>query len=290
MDYFVGADVGGTQIKTVLINQSGKLIDNFSLPTAKNNRKKIIEDIVESISRVKKGKLKGIGIGLPGILDKSRNKILYLPNAPALERVDLKKIIFDKFKAKVLLENDANCLAWGQRCFYHKDKASLLAVTLGTSVGGGIVLDGKIYHGQQDAGEFGHMVIDVNGYKCHCGRLGCWGQYIAKQGIIRIARKNGLSVSAVHILYNLAKKKNKRAQKVFGIVSSYLAVGLMNLTYILHPEVIVIGGGIAQSGNLLLLPARQEMKKQSFVTAPKIVLAKGGHYAGAIGAAALHLK
>ncbi len=279
--YIIGVDIGGTKINTVLLNKKGKIIKKLKLKT-KNRRQEIIEQILDSINFVSlnrslnknKKKIIGIGIGVPGILNKNRTEILNLPNLPELDKTKLKHIIERRTKKKVILENDVNCLALGESIFgYGKNVKNLVCLTIGTGIGGGIIINNKIYSGRSNAGEFGHITIDLNGYKCKCGARGCLEEYVSARGIDRIL-----------------KSENKKAKKAYKIAGTYLGVGLAAISKILDPDLILIGGGISNAGDLILKPAVKEMEKRSFFKTCPVKIVKLKENAGAIGAACLFLK
>lgn len=271
--YIIGVDIGATKINTVLINRQGRLIKKLKLKT-KERREEIIEQILESIEKISGKNVIGIGIGVPGILDKKRKKIIKLPNLQEWENISLKKIVEKKFNKKVLLENDANCMALGESMFGHgKNVKNLVCITIGTGIGGGIIINNKIYSGRSSAGEFGHITIDSNGYKCKCGARGCLEEYISTRGIERIV-----------------KSGNKKPKKFYETAGTYLGIGLATIIKVLDPDLILIGGGISNAGDFLLNPAVKEMKKRTFFKTCSVKVVKLKDNAGAIGAACLFLK
>ncbi len=288
-DYIIGIDLGATKINTVLIDKHGKLIKRLKLKT-KKTKQKIIEQVLYSIESISDKDVIAIGIGVPGILNKQRTEILNLPNIPGFKKIRLKHIIEKKIRKKVMLENDANCMALGESMFgYGRNVKNLVCVTLGTGIGAGIIINNKIYSGMGNAGEFGHITVDINGYKCKCGARGCLEEYVSVKGIKRIAKKLGISKNILEI-YKMAKLENKKAEKVYEIAGTYLGIGLSTISKLLDPDLIVIGGGISNAGDLILKPSIKEMKKRTlFKTAPiKIVKLKDN--SGAIGSACLFLK
>ncbi len=288
-NYIIGVDFGATKINTVLINKQGKLIKKLKLKT-KKRKQEIIEQVLDSIEKISDKDVIGIGIGVPGILNKERTEILSLPNISDWEKIKLKDIIEKKTRKKVMLENDANCMALGESMFGHgKNVKNLVCVTLGTGIGTGIIINNKIYSGRSNAGEFGHITIDVNGYKCKCGRRGCLEEYVSVRGIKRIAKKLGINKNILEI-YETAKLGNKKAKKVYEISGTYLGVGLAIVAKLLDPDLIVIGGGISNAGNLILKPSVKEMKKRTFFKTAPVKIVKLKDNAGAIGAACLFLK
>jgi len=275
--YIIGIDVGATKINTVLMSKKGRLVKKLKVRT-KKRRQEIIKQILDSITFVSlnknKKKIIGIGIGVPGILNKKRTEILDFPNLSGWEKIKLKDIIERKTKKKVILENDSNCMALGENIFgYGKNVKNFVCLTIGTGIGGGIIINNKIYSGRSNAGEFGHITIDLDGYKCKCGARGCLEEYVSTRGIDRIV-----------------KSGNKKAEKVYEIAGTYLGVGLATIAKILDPDLILIGGGISNAGDLMLKPAVKEMKKRTFFKICSVRTVKLKDNAGAIGAACLFLK
>lgn len=291
---YIGIDIGGTNIKGVLLS-SNKVIDRIKIPTkSKSNRKVIIAQIFNCIEKLLKNrrKIKKIGIGVAGPVDFKNQKVLNPPNVTGLKNLYLGKIVQKKFKIKTIIDNDVHCLVLGEAILgVGRGKKIVIGLGLGTGVGGGIIFDGKIYHGINGiAGEMGHMIILYGGRQCGCKNRGCLESYINEKGI----RKNAKEVFGREIdsitLYKMAKQGNRKAIKTWGITGQYLGIGLANMVNIFNPDIIVIGGGISGVGEFLLGPARKEMKKNflSLLTKnSKVVKARLGEDAGAIGAALL---
>lgn len=294
MRYIIGVDVGGTNIKGVLIDQKGKVIEKIIKKTSQTKiREEIvlfIEEIIEK-SKIKRRKIKGIGIGFPGIIDKKRERIDVLPNIKKFRDNDIKKYLESKTGFKIRIENDSNCAVLAESILgIGKDYENVIGLSIGTGIGGGIVINKKIYTGNRAAGEFGHLIIEENGRLCSCGNKGCLEEYISKKGIIKNAKQAGLSEKGkdLYELYELAKKGNKKALKVFRESGVYLGKGLAQITKVLDPEIIVINGGIANSGEFIFPYAEKEMKKRVFFkTDCKIKKGKLKDFAGAVGAACL---
>ncbi|UZE93731.1 MAG: ROK family protein [Candidatus Pacearchaeota archaeon] len=300
MSYVIALDVGGTKIAGALI-QNNKIIKKIKFSTkAKKGKKFVIKRIFSIISLLLEGLNKknilGTALGMPGPLDSEKGIVFQPPNLPGWKNVPIKRIIEKKFKLKTRIENDTNCAALAESHFFHCE--NLICLSLGTGVGSGIIIDGKIYHGQGTAGELGHMAIDLNGPKCHCGNHGCLEEFVSARGIARVAKEESFkfSLEPQKLQYQLiklqqqAKKGNKKSIALYSEVGKYLGVGLANIINIFNPEMIVINGGISKAGNLLLKPAIKEMKKRSFKVSQKgvkIVISKLQENAGLLGAASL---
>ncbi len=184
--YAIGVDLGGSSIKIGIVSETGKLINKISVKTeAEKGPKSVIEKIVHGIydlTEKSKYKISGIGIGCPGVVTPGKGIVEKPPNLPGWDKVNIGKIISKEFKRQVFVDNDANAAAIGELTFGSGKKyKSFIMITLGTGVGGGIVIDKKIYHGDFGAaGEIGHISIDYNGPKCNCGSYGCIEAYAGK--------------------------------------------------------------------------------------------------------------
>lgn len=270
----VGVDIGATKINFVLLKNE-KVFKKRKVLTPKTKEKiiKLLkEEIRRLISEVKPVEISGIGIGVPGPLDKKGDLILNPPNLKCLKNCPLAKIIEKDLKTKTKMENDVNCFALAEALRGAGKGAKIVfGLTLGSGVGGGIVIDGKIYRGAfGGAGEIGHMTINFNGPKCSCGNYGCLEVYCSEKFL---------------------KRKGRSSPKIYQELGNYLGIGLANLVNLFDPEVIIIGGGIGKAADLFLPTAKKIMKKQ--IISPiskkyvKIKKAKLGDFAGAIGAGLL---
>src|SRR5665648_327702 len=202
--YSIGVDLGGTNIVSATVNYQGKIVNRLKVPTLAEKGKvatikRIIEVIHKNIaqSAIAPGDIIGIAIGAPGPLNIKKGVINFAPNLPGWRDVPLKKILEDEFNVKVVLENDANAAAWGERCFGAGQGINdLVCFTLGTGIGGGIIIDGKIYHGNNcGAGELGHMTVNKSGPRCNCGNYGCLEAYSSATGV----KNRIIDLSLIHI-------------------------------------------------------------------------------------------
>ena len=293
---YIGLDIGGHKINGILM-RGNKIIRKRRVATKSTSNKKIIIaqifDCVEYLIKdLDKSKIKGIGIGAPGPIDLKRGVVLSPPNVKALAGLPLADLVQKKFKTKVILDNDVNCFGIAEGILgAGKGKQNIVGLTLGTGVGGCLILRGKLFHGRDgSAGEIGHVVIKKDGWKCSCKNKGCLEAYVSARGIMRVAKEIGCRGATPTEIMRLAKKDNKKALKVYQITGGYLGIGLANLVNILNPDIIIIGGGIANVGEILFNPARKVMRKN--ILSPlakniKVVRAKLNEDAGAIGAALL---
>jgi len=222
-------------------------------------------------------------------LNKERTQILNLPNLQGWKNTRLKEIIQRKTGKKVMLENDSNCMILGENVFgYAKNIRSSVCLTIGTGIGGGIIINNKVYSGRGNAAEFGHISVGDK-YKCSCGNTGCLEEYVSVRGIKRTAKKLGIDKDILEI-QEMAKSGNQKARKVYKIAGKYLGIGLSNIVKVLDPDLILIGGGISNSGDFLLKPTIEEMKKRVFFETCPVKIVKLKDNAGAIGAACLFLS
>jgi len=306
---YIGIDIGGTNIKGVLIDNSpvkkngSRILTKVQYPTKSKTSKKIILEQVFKIIKIllQKNKnvgrttshIKGIGIGVAGPVDFENQKVLNPPNVTGLKNLELGKLIEKKFKIKTIIENDAHLMVlaetlWGAG----KDKNIVIGLVFGTGVGGGIVMNKKIVHGKTGtAGEFGHMTIDKHGRKCACGSKGCLETYLSETGVRKTSYEFFNKRVKSYDLHQIARKGNSKAIKTWEEVGKHLGLGLANIVDIFNPDVIVVGGGIAVgAGELLLNSAKKEMRKNILSAKAKktsVLLAKLDEYAGAIGAGLL---
>jgi glucokinase len=313
--YSIGVDLGGTNIVSAIVNCQGKIVNSFKVPTLVQRGKeatikRIIETIHENIiqSTIALDDIIGIGIGAPGPLDIKRGIINFAPNLPGWIDVPLKKKLENEFNIKVVLENDANAAAWGERCFgAGQGVNNLVCFTLGTGIGGGIIIDGKIYHGNNyGAAELGHMTVNKDGPRCNCGNYGCLEAYSSATGIknrIKNRIKEGIKSEFLNFdddnlfeslrlksIFEAARKGDRLTSDIVEEAISYLGIAIANIANILNPEMVVLVGGITNEGDKLLIPLRKEVKKRAFYSnykSLKIVIGKLAGNAGVLGAAAL---
>jgi len=305
-------DVGGTKIITAIIANSGQVMaKEYYLTLADEGPQSVIERIFSAIDRllslrnIGSSQLASISIAAAGAINFDKGLITSSPNLPGWDAVPLRDIIKEKYRVITFLINDASAAALGEhRLGAGRGVSNLIYLTVSTGIGGGIIINGKLYSGQcGGAGEIGHMTIDVNGPRCNCGNTGCFevlasGTAVAKEAIRRI--RQGERSSLIEIVEG--KLENITAEKVevaarggdslaLDIISRaaiYLGVGMVNLVNIFNPEMIIVGGGMAKMGDLLLNPARQVVKERAFqlsAQAVRIVPAQLGEDAGVLGAA-----
>ncbi|MGR3310573.1 MAG: ROK family protein [Candidatus Brocadiales bacterium] len=308
----LATDLGGTNLRTALVNDRGEILAHIRRPTKANiGKDKLIDKLITMLKATASKhntplkRINGICIGFAGPVDAELGVVLTSPHMNDWVNVPLKDIMEEEFKIPVIIENDANAAALGEHWMgAGKGAKSLVCITLGTGIGGGIVLNDKIWHGATGFGaEIGHTTIIRNGFKCKCGNRGCLEAYASATGMVRLmhkalARKSAMQNDGVDeerfnkdgskYINELAAKGNKNALWVIKEMTQILGIAIVNIAHTLNPEVIIIGGGVANMGSKLFEPLRKEVKKRAFEKAVeylRIVPAKLGDNAGIIGAA-----
>lgn len=316
-DYFIGVDLGGTNIKFGMVSEKGEIIHKGLLPAQSHlGRKTIMDNINQAIEQTltiadkRKIKIGGIGVGSPGTVNLLTGKIEgSCPNLPQMLNVNLKKWLSGYFKFPIYADNDANVMALAEHKFgAAKGYEDVLCLTLGTGIGGGIILDGELFHGSDYAGaEMGHMTICYEGRKCNCGGIGCLEMYasapaivkdtkklllVNKKSIIRELCKGDVDQLTTEIIFKAEKKGDILASEVINQACIYLGAGIASAVNLLNPQIVVIGGGVSQGGESFICRIEKEVKRRAFPSATKnlkVVKAKLGNDAGFIGAAMLCL-
>ena len=306
---YIGIDVGGTNLKAGLVDTSGQILAVVRTPLHFQSAEALAETLASlALDAVEKAgqtvsAVESVGIGIPGAV--SDGTVLYTANIP-MRDVPLEKLFRRHLDLPVFLGNDADCAAVGEYLLgAGKGTRDFLVITLGTGIGGGLILGGKLQSGMGCGGEVGHMVIERNGIPCSCGRRGCWEAYASATGLVRMAQE-AMKAHPESLLHPLSQPSGLEGRTVFEAAEagdptalelcdtyvSYLAEGLTNLINILHPEVAAIGGGIAAAPEKFLLsPLREFIKQNCFGRhagrVPEIVTAALGNHAGIVGAALL---
>lgn len=308
----IGIDLGGTNIAAGLVDEDMHIVCKSSLPT---NSKRPYTDIIKDMGTlvfdlVNKGgvsitDIRQVGIGCPGTVNPETGEVLYSNNL-AWDHVPMFEELSKYVKQPLKIDNDANAAGLGEYLAGGaKGKKSCVLITLGTGLGGGIVIDGKILAGSHHAGaEIGHSVIVAHGVRCTCGQEGCWESYASATALIRMGtekaaekpdsllakyyKENGRLTGLT--IFQAADAGDEAANEVVDEYIYYIAVGVTSMVNIFEPEAIVIGGGISAQGERLLEPIRRHVEENRFckyVPMPEIVTATLGNDAGIIGAAFL---
>lgn len=303
----IGIDLGGTTVKAAICTEQGQLLHKDSLPTRTGDPEGLKEDMKTLALRLcalqgcQPSEVSSIGIGIPGSFDKAGCRLVFGTNL-GMNDVYFGDTFVPDFACAVQLDNDANCAALGEGIGgAGQDVDSMLMVTLGTGVGGGIVVGGKLYTGCNGiAGELGHMVIVQDGEPCNCGRKGCLEAYASAGHFVKFAERalaEGCESSLQAHAGKLDAKKicdavdqsDALATHLFTVYCDHLACGLANFINIFQPSCIVIGGGLAGYGEKLLAPLRTRIEHQTFRGTPntELRIARLGNDAGLVGAAML---
>lgn len=284
----IGIDVGGTKILGIVLNKK-KVIETKKIQTPQN-KKEFTKELIKLIKELsQKRKIKGIGLGLPGVVNRKKGTIINLPNIPTIKNLNIVKIIQKEFKIPVKIEKDVNCMALAELHFgLAKNKTNAVAITIGTGLGGGIIINKKLVIGKGSAGEVGHLNIYPNGHKCTCGNYGCLEEYTASRAIKRYSQEAGFKNKTPKEIEDLARKGNKKAKKIYEKLGYFLAIGLSDIIKVLHPEIIILSGNISNASDIFLEKTIKEVKKRTYFQICEIKKSKLKQ-TPAIGAAAQFL-
>ncbi|MBE6068397.1 MAG: ROK family glucokinase [Clostridium lundense] len=310
----IGIDLGGTSIKAGLVDFEGNILRQNSRPTRiEKGHISIINDIAEQIEELAGAQgipieyIHSIGIGVPGLAEYDSGKVIYCSNL-SWKNIELGRELYSRLGRKVYVENDATVAGLAESLFGStKGAVNSVLITLGTGIGSGIIINGRIYSGSHAAGsEIGHMIVGENFYDCNCGNNGCFETLASATSIIRYSqhriKEDGESSHILELAGN--KIENITAEKIFAAAKSgddlaleavdrmckYLAKGIMNIYNVLDPDIIALGGGVSKAGDFLLKRVKENVAKMIYTTDIKygdIVIATLGNNAGIVGAAFL---
>ena len=308
----IGVDIGGTKILAGLVTDEGQVQATARRPTPRHDANDVLDLVAEVVNELVAGsseEIVGVGLGVAGLVDADRSRVYFAPNL-RWSQVPVRALLEGATGLPVVVENDGNVAAWGEYRFgAGRGVRDLTLVTVGTGIGGGIVIDDALFRGAHGvAGEIGHINAVPDGRPCGCGRNGCLEQYASGNALVREARLlagerrseagallalgDGTpeGVQGVHVT-EAAKAGDPVATEAFAIVGTWLGRGLADLAAILDPEVFVIGGGVSDAGDLLLASARQTLADkligQQNRPAPLVRVAELANSAGLVGAADL---
>ena len=310
----IGIDVGGTNVKIALVDDKGKIIYSNSVPTyaqmgyeyTVNNIKQAIRDLMKE-TNTKPSDIQGIGFDFPGQVDYKTGVVKLAPNIPGWVNVPIAKMIEDEFHIPTRIDNDVRCAALGELKFgAGKGCENFVCITVGTGIGSGLVINGKLVRGAANAaGEIGHIKLQMHdGPICGCGDTGCLEAFASGPSIVAMAQeylKSGKSTKfremagvdgeiTPYIVAKAAEAGDPVAKRIFEKTGYYIGMGLVSVINLLNPEKVIIGGGVAEAGDLLLEPIRKTIKERAMVIAGssvEIVPAELGNSAGVIGASML---
>lgn len=307
----IGIDLGGTFMKFGLLNDSLQVSGFFQLPTPTDRGPEgVIEEMVRGARKliqdqdIKSSDVLGVGIGSPGPIRQAEGIVIAMPNIPCIRNLPMRDLIAESLGIQAVLENDANAAAYGEfLCGAGQGREDIILLTLGTGVGSGIIIDGKIVHGSHDIGaEIGHIIIEPGGEQCGCGQQGCLERYCsAKYLALRAQRmiEAGHQSSMKEILtingtltskdvYEARQTGDRLATAVWDTATYYLALACVSICRLFDPDEIVLAGGLSKAGDELMQPLRRHYDTLHWkLTKPltRITITKLGSDAGAIGAA-----
>src|SRR6266849_2618049 len=304
-NFSIGVDLGGTNLRIAAVDDGGRLLEKITLGTrVALGKDHVIDEMCSAIQQLSAkyrsaASLQGIGIGVPGIIDMKTGMLRESPNLPDWADSPVREQIEQRLGTRVILENDANAAALGEKWLgAARDVEDMAILTLGTGVGGGLGLAGRIWHGMTGmAGEFGHITVEPEGVPCPCGNRGCLEQYASATAVVRMAREaiNSGRAGALEraassdpefsakAVYNLAIQGDQEAKRIFGRAGRALGIGMADLVNALNLPMYVVGGGVSSAWEAFSPFIFEELRQRSMVyaaTAPASPLSGG---AGASG-------
>jgi glucokinase len=310
MTLTIGVDIGGTKVAAGVVDEAGRIVARTRHDTPSQDPALVQAVIAAAVSELRAAHdIVAVGIGAAGLVDVDRSTVLFAPNL-AWRHEPLGAALAQQCGLPVIVENDANAAAWGEARFgAGRSEASVVMLTVGTGLGGGVVLDDRLYRGRRGiAGEVGHMVVEPYGRRCGCGNRGCWERYASGNALVREAQELAAisPVIAHHLLemaggrpegitgptvMHAAEEGDKAALEAFDVVGRWLGHGMASLAAVLDPGMYVLGGGVSAAGELLRAPAvatfEQRLTARGYRDAPPVRLAELGPEAGIVGAADL---
>lgn len=309
---FIGLDLGGTTLKSALVSTSGEILHQTRIETEQQNSEMLLRQMVDAIQTLRNderagGGVAAVGIGVPGLVNIKSRRIEVMPNLPSLADFDIAAEISRASGLPVAIDNDANAAAYGElQAGAARGKKEVFFVTLGTGIGSGLIVDGRIYRGAGGfAGEFGHVTIDPEGIECACGNIGCLetiasGPNIVRRTRERLYRDRTSSLSTLGIprdreltaedIARAARGGDEMAQLMMERTGMFLGIAIAAVVNLLNVEMVVMGGGVMDAGELILKPTIKETRRRAFPPSfanCEIVIAELGPQAGMIGAALL---
>lgn len=307
----IGVDVGGTKIAAGIVDTEGHILSSLRAVTPAGTSDDVVSAINYLIdelikSAVKISEVAGVGLAAAGTVDFKEGVVVQSPNLP-FSKLRLRGIIESKFGLPTFLDNDGNLAVLGESYYgVAQGIKNVVGLTIGTGIGAGIIMNGCLYRGATGAAaEIGHMVIDATGPRCTCGSYGCFEEMASGRALVRLAKeKIGQGRQSLILelaegrfenitgpgITEAARKRDKLAIEIFNEVGFWLGIGINNIINIFNPEMVVIGGGVADAGELILAPARRVVAERTLhpnQDVAEIVLAGLGNQSGILGAAAL---
>ena len=298
-EYSIGVDLGGTNLRAAAVSREGKILEKIAVDTNfEGGRDAVIGDIVNGVNALKQhfagARLAGVGIGVPGFIRLKEGFITNSNNLPYLENYPVRDAIEAKLGTPIILENDANAAALGEKWMgAGRDVDDLVLLTLGTGIGGGIIINGRVLHGMDGmAAELGHITIDSSGPPCGCGNYGCLEKLASATAVESLAMLLSLSAKPMtsREVYELAMEGNEKARMIFVQMGRALGIGLANLINTFNFPLYLLSGGMLPAWNLFWPHLEEQVKLRSFTyrnSKTEIKPATLGNQAGLIGAAYL---
>jgi glucokinase len=310
MGLTIGVDIGGTKVAAGVVDEAGRMVATARRDTPSDDPVKteeVIADVIRELAAAHH--VEAVGLGAAGLVDAARSTVLFAPNL-AWRNEPLRAAIEERCGLPAVVENDANAAAWGEARFgAGRGEDYLVILTVGTGLGGGIVLDGRLYRGRLGiAAEFGHVIVEPGGRRCGCGNRGCWERYASGRALIREAQElSSVSPAIARRLLELAdgrpeaitglavtqaaREGDEAALECFRVVGTWLGHGMANVAAFFDPGMFILGGGVSEAGELLREPAveafTERLTARAYRAAPEVRLAKLGPEAGIVGAADL---
>ena len=292
--YYLGVDIGGTAVKTGIVDESGRVISKSETEIDQSCKtESVMQTVIRSIKEIVEADIcefAGIGVAAAGCIDTVRGKVaLNGGNVPGWSGTEVCKILKDEFELPVSLANDGNCVALAEAWVgAARDCSDVVCVVLGTGLGGGIISGGRLIEGKCGfAGEIGHFMTHAGGNRCSCGKQGCYEAYAATSALVREALKVNPGWSSGRLLFADANRGDKSALKVVDAWTDEVAFGIAGLVQIFNPEVVLIGGGVSVQEELVINPVREKVLAlimEDFTVGLQIKRAELGNDAGMVGA------
>jgi glucokinase len=310
MTLTIGVDIGGTKVAAGVVDEGGRIVATALRPTPSDDPKQTEEVIADVVRELRASHdVDAVGLGAAGLVDAQRANVIFAPNL-AWRNEPLRAAIEERCGLPVVVENDANAAAWAEARFgAGRGQEYLVVLTVGTGLGGGIVLDGQLYRGRLGiAAEIGHLTVEPGGRRCGCGSRGCWERYASGQALVREAQElASISPAIAERLLGLAGGEplaitglevtqaaldgDQAALEAFQVLGMWLGVGMASLAAVLDPGMFILGGGVSEAGELLRGPAQRILEERltarAYRAAPDVRLALLGSEAGIVGAADL---
>ena len=297
--YAIGIDLGGTNLRVALVSEEGEIVRKLKMPSSEQ----VFDSVLKAIEEIKQAEVVGIGLGSAGIVDRRRGRVFASPNLQSIEGIDLVRDIRNRFGIPVVIENDANVAALGEKTAgAGRGFDNFVLLTLGTGIGGGIIHKGKLLN---VSAEIGHMSINADAEKCHCGNNGCLENYasaramIAKavsmiekgtESLLKECCKGSIYKITPEDIYKAALDGDTLAREILRDAGRFLGVGLANIINIMSPEAIILAGGLIGAWNIYVQEAIKEASRRAYrelFDGVKIIPSSLGDDAGIVGAARL---